>query len=244
MKKSVIFSLCGLLSFCAVITANASTCSTHEIAELKRTASGISTTYQEAERLVDPSTYFTNNEVGNEPVYENYFKVIFSNLDSKLYIKVYNDYNDEVKFIRYQDTEDGIYTLDWNNIDKITKFTYEVYSSTETSCPDEKYFTGYVVLPKFNELSDSTMCEGITDFDPCSKYIMVDMDPDEQERKITEYLESKIEKEEKRNKKWYQKIGDLVKENKAIPIAGSIIVIAGVATVVVKNKGKKRKRVK
>ena len=241
MKKSVMVGLCGLLGFSALITANASACSTEQQVELKKVAGSISTTYEEAQELVDPSTYYSNNEVGNEPLYEDYFKVIFSNVDPKVYIEISNDYNDEVKFIRYQDTEEGIYTFDWKNTDKITKFTYEVYSSAETSCPDEKYYTGYLVLPKRNDFYDMAMCEGITDFDSCKKYIMVNMDPDEQERLITEYLNKEIEKQEKRNKKWYQKIGDLVNKNKVIIITGSIIVIAGVATVVVKNK---RKRVK
>ena len=241
MKKSVILSLCGALLFSAQITAKASICSTADQVELKKIASNISTTYEEGEKQLDPSAYLTNNEVGTNPVYENYFKVIFSSIDSKFYIKIFNDYNDEVKFIRYQDTKDGIYTFDWENLDRVTKFTYEVYSSAETSCPDEKYYTGYIVLPKYNEFSETAMCEGITDFESCQKYITANVDPAEQERLILEYLDKKIEKDKKGNKKWYQKIGDLVNENKAIIIAGSIIVIAGVATVVVKNK---RKRVK
>ncbi len=241
MKKSVMYGLCGLLGLSSIITANASVCSTEEQAKLKKTASNISSTYVEKEELIDPSMYLTNDEVGNEPVYNYYFNVIFSNIDPDTYIKVSNDYNSEVKFIRYEDTDDGIYTFDWKNTDKITKFTYEVYSSAETSCPDEKYYTGYQVLPKYNDLSETAMCEGITDFEACRKYIMVNIEPAEQERLITEYL-SKVNKEkEQKGKKWYQKIGDLVKDHKVIFITGSIIVIAGVATVVV---NKKRKRVK
>ena len=241
MKKSVMYGLCGLLSLSALITAKASVCSTEEQAKIKKIASNVSSTYVEKEELVDPSKYLTNDEVGYEPVYDYYFSVIFSNIDPDTYVKISNDYNSEVKFIRYEDTEDGIYTFDWKNTDKITKFTYEVYSSAETSCPDEKYFTGYVILPKYNEFSRRVVCNGVTDFEPCQKYIMVDMDPVEQKRLITEYLSKKEQEEEKKDKKWYTKIGDLVNNHKILVVTGSIIVIAGVATVVVKNK---RKRVK
>ena len=241
MKKSVILGLCGLLSFCAINTADASVCSTEEQVEIKKVSSHISTTYEEKQEALDPSMYVTNDDVGYDPVYADYFQVIFSNVNPKIYIKVTNDYNDEVKFIRYKDTDDGIYTFDWKNTDKITKFTYEVYSSAETSCPDEKYFTGYVILPKYNEFSRRVVCNGVTDFEPCQKYIMVDMDPVEQKRLITEYLSKKEQEEEKKDKKWYTKIGDLVNNHKILVVTGSIIVIAGVATVVVKNK---RKRVK
>ena len=239
MKKSVILGLCGLLGFSALITADASVCSIEEQAEIKKVSSHISTTYEEKQEALDPSLYVSDGSY--EPAYQYFFGVIFSNIDSKIYVKVTNDYNNEVKFIRYQDTDEGIYTFDWKNTDKITKFTYEVYSSAETSCPDEKYFTGYVILPKYNEFSRRVICNGISDFEACQKYIMVNMDPVEQERLITEYLDKKQQEEEQKGKKWYQKIGDLVNEHKVIIIAGSIIVIAGVATVVVKNK---RKRVK
>ena len=241
MKKSVIYALCGLSCFSSIITANASNCSNQEQIELKKISSNIGTTYQESQKELDPSTYATGPEYGYGPIYLDYFQVIFSNITKDIYIKISNDYNDDIKFIRYQDTKEGIYTFDWENTDKITKFKYEVYSSTETSCPDEKYYTGYVVLPKFNEFSNTVMCEGVNDLEACQKYITSNMDPVEQERQINEYLKVKEEKEKKENKKWYEKIGDLVKAHKLITITGSIIVITGVATVVVKNK---RKRVK
>ena len=241
MKKSVIYALCGLLCFSSIITAKATVCTNEEYIELKNIAGKVDKTYEEKEEEVDPSTYYTNKETGNEPVYEPYLSVIFSNITEDIYIKVSNDYNDEVKFIRYQDTQDGIYKFDWKNIDKITKFTYEVYSSTETSCPDEKYYTGYLVLPKYNELSESVMCEGLGDFDACNRYVTSNMTREEQEKKILEKIAVVEEETTKKNKKWYQKIGDFASDYMVIIIAGSIIVIAGVATVVV---NKKRKRVK
>ena len=241
MKKSVIYAVCGLLSLCSIMTANASTCSVDEQAKLKKMISNISTTYKEEQKEVDPSMYLTGPDIGYGPVYDDYFKVFFTNVTKEIYIKITNDYNEETKFIRFKDTEDGIYTFDWEYNDKITKFKYEVYSSAETSCPDEKYYTGYVVLPKYNDFSTRVMCEGLSDYPACQKYITTDMDPVEQERQITEYLKEKEQKELKKNKKWYKKIGDFVNSHKGVIITCSIIVIAGVATVVVNNK---RKRVK
>ena len=241
MKKSVIYVLCGLLSFCSLITAKATTCTNEEYVKLKQVASNVGHTYEEKQEEVDPNTYLKNDEVGYGPLYESYLSVIFSNITNDIYIKISNDYNDEVKYVRYQDTKDGIYSFDWKNIDKITKFTYEVYSSTETSCPDEKYYTGYIILPKYNEVSESAMCNGLNDFEPCNRYITTNMDPAEQERRIQEKIKIVEEKEAKKNKKWYQKIGDFGKKYAVVIIAGSIIVIVGVATVVV---DKKRKRVK
>ena len=227
MKKSVIYVLCGLLGFCSLISVKASSCTTSEQSRLKE---------------IDPSMYLTGPDIGYEPVYDEYFKVFFSNVTGDIYIKITNDYNDDVKFIRYKDTDDGIYTFDWEYNDKITKFKYEVYSSAETSCPDEKYYTGYVILPKYNDFSTRVMCEGLNDLPECQKYVTKDYNPVEQEKTIVEYLKQKEIKEEEEQKKWYVKIGDFVNNHKGVIITCSIIVVSGVATVVVVNK--KRKRVK
>ena len=241
MKKSVIYAICGMLSFSALTTVNASTCSNEEQSNLKKSSSNIGTTYKEAQKEIDPSLYFTNEELGEDPEYIDYFEVIFSDITKDFYIKITNDYNDEIKFIRYQDTNDGIYSFDWENTDKITKFKYEVYSSAETSCPDEKYYTGYIVLPKYNDFSNRVMCEGIDDFPACYKYITSDIDPIEQEKQITEYLKLKEKKKKKKQQKEARKIGNFIGNHKAIIITCSIIVTAGVAIAIV---CKKRKRVK
>ncbi len=241
MKKSVILALCGMLGFTGLIGANASACSNEELVKIKKIASNVSAHYEEVEEALDPSTYLTNEEVGEGPVYESFFKVLFSGIEEDVYVKIKNDYNDEVKFIRYKDVEDGIYSFEWKNTDKLTKFTYEVYSSAATSCPDEKLFTGYVVLPRYNDMAESVMCEGLDDFPACQKYITSNITPEEQKKQIIKHLEKINKEEENKNKKWNEKIGDFVSDHMVTTITCSIVVIAGVATVVVKNR---RKRVK
>lgn len=242
MKKSVIIALCTMLGFTGIIRANASNCTNEELVKLKKTASNIQSRYVEEERTLDPSTYLTGEDEGYGPVTESYFKVLFSGITEDIYVKIANDSNDETKFIRFKDlNSDGIYTFDWEDIDNITKFTYEVYSSSETSCPDEKLFTNYLVLPKYNEFFDTVICDGLDELEACHKYVTKDMDPAKQKAEITKYLEEKLKKEENKNKKWYQRVGDFVADHKFLT-GFSIVVIGGVATtVVVKNK---RKRVK
>ena len=77
MKKSVIYALCGILCFSSIITAKASVCSNEEYIELKNIAAKVDKTYEEKEIEIDPSTYYTNKETGNDPVYEPYLSVIF-----------------------------------------------------------------------------------------------------------------------------------------------------------------------
>lgn len=241
MKKKVVVMLAGILAMLNINSVKAaSLCSVEDQARLNKIAGSVKAVYEEAQEELDPSSYISNIETGEGPFYTSYFNIIFTNVTKDIYVKITNDYNDEVKFIRYQDTEEGTYSFRWNNIDEIVRFTYEVYSSNDTSCRDEKYFTNYLVTPKYNKFHDYLICEGIEDYLPCQKYISVDMEFDEQQNKIEEYLKVEDDKKEDKDKAWYEKIGEFVKEHKTAFIAGgSIIVIAGVATVVVKMKRKR-----
>ena len=241
MKKKVVVMLAGILALLNLKVVNAaSLCSMEDQAKLNKIAGSVKAVYEEAKEEVDPSTYITTPETGEGPIYRDYFKIIFTNITEEVYVKITNDYNDEVKFIRYQDTDGGMYTFDWDNLDDVVKFTYEVYSSDKTACQNEKYFTNYLVTPMYNSFYEMLICEGINDYLPCQKYITVKNDYNEQYDKIVEYKEAKKEKEIEENKKWYEKIGDFVKKHKTVFIAGgSIIVIAGVAVVVVIIKRKR-----
>ncbi|MBQ4583991.1 MAG: hypothetical protein IJA94_03800 [Bacilli bacterium] len=244
MKKKVVGILAGILALTNLnVVDAASACSYEKQVELSKVAGSVKAVYEEASQKVDSSLYAPTNEtVGEVELYREYFKIIFTNITKEIYVKVMNDYNDEVKFIRYKDTTDGMYTLNWYNLDDVVNFTFEIYSSDETDCRNEKYFTNYLVTPMYNDFYETIMCEGITDYLPCQKYITVKMEYADQYEQISEYLEvvENEKKEKEENKKWYENIGDFVKKHKVAFIAGgSIIVIAGVAIVVVNIKRKR-----
>ena len=240
MKKSVMFLLTGFLLLTSVIIAQAaSICPVDEQASLNKIAAAVKAVYEEKEITLDPNLYPPSAE-SEEPMSYTVFKIIFTNIDEKVYVKVTNDQNSDVRVITAADLKDGTYSFEWGNLDTVTQFTYEVYTTNNTSCPGEKYFTGYLVTPMYNVLSDDPICEGINDLYACQQYVTTNMDYNDQYEKIVEYRDKMAKKEEQKNKKWYTKIGDFVKNHKVALIAtGSIIVIAGVATVVVRNKRKR-----
>ena len=244
MKKSVMFLLIGFLLLTSVIIARAaSICPVDEQASLNKIAAAVKAVYEEKE-IIDTSDIPAPSEnQGEQKEYvpkKTVFKVVFTNIDEKVYVKVTNNRNDDIKVITSADLKDGTYSFDWDGLDDVTQFTYEVYTTNKTSCPGEKYYTGYLVTPMFNDFYNMGICEGITDLYACQKYVTTKMDYEDQYNKIVEYKEKMAKKEEQKNKKWYTKIGDFVKNHKVALIAtGSIIVIAGVATVVVRNKRKR-----
>lgn len=243
MKKKVVVMLAGILAVLNLNVVDAtSLCTFEEQSRLNKVAASVKAVYEEAEEKLDPSLFIVTEETEDGDFYDLYFKIIFTNITEDMYVKVTNDYNDEIKFIRYSDTTNGSYTLNWYELDSVVRFTYEVYSSDKTKCKDEKYFTNYLVTPKYNDFHTSIICEGITDYLPCQKYITVDMEYSEQYNKIVDYVKNEQEnqKDLDENKKWYEIIGDFVKQHKKAFVAGSsIIVIAGVATIVVVIKRKR-----
>ena len=240
MKKSVMLLLAGFLLFTSVIFVKAkSICPDAEQASLNKIAADVKAVYEEKEIKLDPNLYPPSAESGMEAT-ATVFRIIFTNVDEKVYVKVYNNQNDDVKVITSADLTDGTYSFDWDNMDNVTQFTYEIYSSTKTSCPGEKYLTKYLITPMYNPLSDDPICEGLEGLYACQEYVTTKMDPKDQFEKVEQYREEIAKEKKQKNKKWYTKIGDFVKNHKVAFIAtGSIIVIAGVATVVVKNKRKR-----
>ena len=240
MKKSVMFLLTGFLLLTSVIIAQAaSICPVDEQASLNKIAAAVKAVYEEKDIKLDPNLYPPSAESGMEAT-ATVFKIIFTNIDEKIYVKVTNNRNDDVKVITSADLRDGTYSFDWDGLDDVTQFTYEVYTTNKTSCPGEKYYTGYLVTPMYNALSDDPICDGIDGLYACQEYVTTKMDPEDQYQKVTDYRNQMAKEKEQKNKKWYTKIGDFVKNHKVALIAtGSIIVIAGVATVVVRNKRKR-----
>ena len=56
----------------------------------------------------------------------NYFKVSIINISENFYVEISNDYNRDKLVYQYKDTQDGVITFDWKNLDKVTTFTVKV----------------------------------------------------------------------------------------------------------------------
>ena len=235
MKKlSWIFLLC-FMSFISMSSSNASACSNEEIVKLKKEATGIKVVYEEKEFKEETDDLIPGE--GEEKAYYsyNYFTVSFANMTSNYYIKYTNNINNESKTITVSDLTNGIYSFDWENIDVITKINYIVYTSDNTSCPDEKVYEGYLVIPRFNPISQTMLCAKAKELDECQKYVTVEYNTETQYNTVEKYVKEK----EKKNisLKWYQKSWNFIKEHKLIIIPGSVAVI-GVATFVIIKRRK------
>lgn len=249
MKKfGKLFLAVFVAIFSSITIVNAaSKCDYNEQVELNNAAANIKASYEEAEGKVSEEDLLPNDSGEIEVITYEYFKISVYNLSEDFYLKITNDYNDEVKYLYYQDSESGVVTYDWNNLDKVTNFTITVYSSNNTGCPNEEYRVIYLTTPRYNEFSELSKCIGNEDFYLCQKYSLEEeVNLEEFDDKLEKFENNKEivedEKHDDSNKTLSEKIGDFIQENKVtIIIISTIIVLGGVVTTVIVIK-KRRSR--
>lgn len=251
MKKIMaVFSMLVIILSWTSVSA-ASLCSNERKVELQKMASAVKLTYEEAQEEADPDSYISIDEANPETIdeyeeilYNDYFKIKILNLNENLYIKLENSLNDDVKYITYDDTIEGNYTLDWKNLNEVVTFTYTIYSSEKTECMNEKIKSGMLTLPKYNRNYTNTMCEEVPDYYLCQKYISVNVT----EEQFYDYIMAYTKKESSSNDNADNNgnadfsIIEFLKENKKILIIGLTVLVVGggIATVIVIKKRRSR----
>ena len=234
MKKIMLVLMLAVLFSWTSVDA-LSVCSYEKQKELSKTASNVKVTFEEAEGIVDPENYHVPE--GEDPetfvVYYDYFKIKILNLTETIYIKLENSVNDEVKYIRYEDTNEGSFVLDWKNLKEVTTFNYTIYSSTKTKCPNEEIKKGVLTTPMLNGNYTNVICQEIPDFNLCKKYITADISEEKFRQLAEEYLKKQNEKEEKVEKEKEEKKN---KSTMLIVTTSIVIVGGGIAFVIARKK--------
>lgn len=207
-------------------------------AKLNSEAATVKAIYEEQLGKFDSS--YTCNDGQSECEGYYYFKISILNLSENFYVTVKGD-NNFSKTFNYSDVKDGIVSFDIKDIMDTHTFTFDVYSSSASSCPDKKTKTFYLTTPRYNEFYDYGFCQDNQDYYLCDKYVTFEkMETTEFMKKYDEYIDGKQKAEEEKNKNFFQKLGEFIKEHKEIFIgAGCTILVVG--GVVVFLQVKKRK---
>ena len=253
MKKfmAVFLMLVVMLSWTSVNAA--SLCSYERQVELKKIASAVKMTYEEAQEEADPNSYISKSEANPEDadeyeeiLYNDYFKLKVLNVTEDIYVKIENSINDDVKYIRYVDTNEGTFTIDWKNLSEVATITYTVYSSDKTECANEELRSGLMTLPRYNDNYRNNMCKQVPDYYLCQKYISVNITTVQFYDNVSAYLEKEKGNDENSdldNARNSFSISEFIKGNKKILIIGlSVLIVGGGVAVVIVTK-KRRSRV-
>ncbi len=245
MKKKIILFMALL---CMPIYANASTCSTEEQLTLRNGASLITAAYEESEREVDPSTYIppgnlTEEEKENYVEMETFFNINILNITTDYYVEITNNQNNEVILVRANDTEDGKYTFEHNNLNTVTTYTMSVYSSNDTGCPDERLSIVRVTTPMINPFASYDVCSIYPDESVCQKYVTTPgFDSTMFYNAINGLKAENVENPEDDDDGVIAETTDFIKDYYLYFIIGAVIIAAGVIVFVIlkKKRGKKK----
>ena len=121
MKKILLF-IFVFFSINANVFAE-SKCSYTEQAELLNKAANVKANYEVKSEILK----FSDMEAEID-----YFNISVYNLTEDFYVTIKNDYDNSSKTFRFSDAKDGVIEYRWDNLEKVTNFTIEVFSSTET----------------------------------------------------------------------------------------------------------------
>lgn len=225
LKKILIFIVS---IFLLNMNVNAA-CSYKEQSELNSKAANIKVSYELIEE-----------EIGDiyEGHTEYYFNVTITNLTNEFYIVRHDSYTDKETTFRYTDTKDGMLTFRWDYATNVTNFRFEVYSSSETNCPDEKYKTIYETTPRYNFYSQRAICLDYPEFYLCQKFVTFNEVAEEREflNQLNKYIKGEIssdgeEPQDPTDEPFTDKIFEFFDKYKWYFLGGIIIIVIGVAIV-------------
>ena len=238
MNKKSIFLMLLLMFFANLRVDAVSSCSYKEQAELNSEAAQIKVKYEEKSELYYPPAEYCGEAGEGCSVNNYYFTITILNMSENFYIEVDGNKNKQLTFT-YDDVKDGIITFNYENVDEIGNFTFNVYSSSETNCAYEKYRVIHFTTPKFNRYYYDGECSNVPDYYLCQKYITTE-EPKYGDflNQITEYKRQLNEEKEKNNRNFLEKIFDFVDNHKTLLGITTTIVVAGVVTVVIVKKRK------
>lgn len=207
-------------------------CSYTEQAELLNKAANVKASYEIASEVV----HFVDMDANVD-----YFNIIITNLNDDFYATIKDDASNNLKNVA-GNSNDGIANYRWDNLDTITNFTIEVFAS-KGNCSGQKIKTLYLQTPRYNEYYNREICEELTDFYLCQKYITTNIPTEERFfEQLDSYKSGRINNqgEEIDNRNFFDKVFDFIKDNKWFMLGGLVLVTGGIIFVYTKKNKKRR----
>ena len=243
MVKKLIALIITSILFVTNVNA-ASKCSYEEQTKLNGKAGNVKVSYEITS--IDSKGDYINMDTGEhfDTLKKDAFEISILNVSEEVYVVVTNDINSDSKTIRYSDASNGVAKFIWKDTEQIVNFTFNVYSSNKTECPDETYKTLYLTTPRANPLAGYSDCDDLEDFYLCQKYVTFkEVTVGDFFTKITQYKNKEIDDNGEvipANKTIFDRIYNFVKDNKWFIVSG-IVIVAGAVFSINYSKNKKQR---
>ena len=229
--------LLTLFSFLIIVPVQAEeTCTYKEEAELREKASNIKVDYE-----MDYEEYeSSHDDIATDGTY--FYNINVTNITKEFYVEVTNDINGDKKLLSYSEEDNGITSFRWDNIDKITNFTFKVYTTAGNKCNGVALRTIHWTSPRYNkyawrcadEFPDYSLCQQFVTFDEITEYEFF--------KRLEAYRESVKKQQEKNeeNKSIVEKVIEFVDKYKWVVFGVVIVTGAGTCTYLYFSRKKQR----
>lgn len=228
MKKVLLFVFVFFMFSLNVIAD----CSYTEQAELLNKAANVKVSYEIKNEVV----HFVDMDANVD-----YFNIIITNLNNDFYATIKDDATNNLKNV-VGNSNDGIANYRWDNLDTITNFTIEVFVS-KGNCSGQKIKTLYLQTPRYNEYYNREICEELSDFYLCQKYITTNIPTEERFfEQLDSYKSGRINEQGETvdNRNFFDKTIDFIKDNKWFLLGGLVLITGGIVFVYTKKNKKRR----
>ena len=210
MKKVLVILSILLLGMNNV---KADSCSDSELAKLRSEAENVKVSYDELEDAFD---YVVPADDGNPSktikAYRYSIKMNVYNITNNIYVVETNDKNNDEKYIKYSDTENGKYSFTSDDNKNYINYTFKVYSNTN-NCSAKLLRTITIKKPKYNDNYAYVICKENPEVPICKRFITEDINMEGKDlvSEVNKYLEDEKNSDNKSgsnldffvNNKWY-----------------------------------------
>ena len=248
-----------------IVDSSNHTCDGNNTTSVKEAADKVTLTYEEVDDYFfgymaeQDEDINGNGVIDEEPVVENFgyaLKIKLDHMSDKIFVKITNDLDDNVKLFHNYDAKDGVITWFEDDTTFLRIYNVKIYSANE-NCNDELYREFKVTLPKWNVMSGNYICETTyKDEEICQPFTFSNKNDRQMQQDFKKFI---IEKEKEiftttsninentvENKqedegvmKYINIIINFIKSNLVISILAGVALIIVILLVIIKLKGRK-----
>lgn len=223
-----------LFSFIFIMNANAE-CSYQERRDLLNDAKNIDISFDiNEEEKVETGVNTYGEQVNITSKIYN-IKINVSGLTDNVFIKYYNYFDNEEKYIHYSDTKNGVFIFEDDNYTDLYTYYFEMFSS-KSGCLGNKLYTKKVVKPIYNGYSNYNICknEGMDTFKYCQKFVTEDFNIIESEfiELANEYLNNMDVEEIEKDFNFV----DILKNYYIYFLVVIVLIVTIIIVIIIKNK--------
>lgn len=197
-----------------------------------------------AEEINTFDDYDSEEEAVNDDVSDlvPYANIRILNLSENFYVEAINKKTGQKRVFTTNDIKDGSITILYLDLNEVTTFNFNIYTSNKVKYPNELYRIITTTIPRYNWFATDDICEGIEEYYLCESFLTANPKTSDNQL-IFEYKEKKNKKEkDKSHDNDDKKNNDEKFTEYIIPTTiGVSILVIGVITVIMVKRSKNEK---